>query len=816
MSETNDDKNRSNTHTDSERIDRSVDEETVVRSSDPSFPSSVPQAVQLPEEFGRYRIVRTLGAGGMGSVFLAEDTQLQRLVAVKVPHFTRDGKPGVIERFYREARAMATLNHANLCSVFDVGEIDGLHYLTMAYIEGEDLSEILKDAERANDLNIVELVRKLAAALSQAHEAGVIHRDLKPSNMIIDRRGEPVVMDFGLARREDQGDPQLTREGAIVGTPSYMSPEQVEGDPDTVGPTSDIYSLGVIFYQLLCGKMPFSGNVAVILTKILSAQFDHPSKVRNDIDPALEVICLRAMARQPADRYKSMQELVGALDEYRGGHSIVSQQLRKKRRSAQQALLPGFQHDLIVSYLSADDEPPPGQTDGWVTTLVDNLVWRMRQLGGFDQDLSVWLDHNIKQTPSSEWTNRLGGTAMMLLVVSPGFTSAVNDLYLQRIKDRYPAGGESLFVIERDRIESAVRSDALESIRSVSFWEDDGNGPRVLGHPRVRPELDTSYYAKIDDLSRLIHARMKDIQSESGSSLDVSSGSQIAVAADVFLAESTDDLDSARTELERYLDQFGLGVRPSTWYPRDERDFRQQVSADLEQSVVFVQLLSELAGKRPPQGERTYVQIQWDLAKQAGLPILQWRSSQLDVNAIRDESHRQLADNDEIQAVELEQFKRAVVQSALREKERRTEQPEDDETADGVFVFVNVERDDSALADDLCALLDESGCSYATPIYEGRPDEIRRDLEANLLECDGLIVVYGGIAEQWVREQLRQWRKILFRRDKPLIALAIYEGPPAEKGRLGMRLPKMKTIDCRDGLQEDRVREFIATLLRQE
>ena len=262
------------------RAQQSGQEETVVRSADPSRPDTAPvRAVELPEEFGRYRIIRLLGAGGMGSVFLAEDTQLQRQVALKVPRFTKEGRPAAIERFYREARSMASLNHPNLCSVFDVGEIDGHHYLTMAYIEDQELSEILRDSEQSVSVDAVTILRMLALALGEAHTAGVIHRDLKPSNIMIDRRGEPIVLDFGLARREDQGDPQLTHDGAMVGTPSYMSPEQVEGDPDSVGPTSDVYSLGVIFYHLLCGQSPFAGNIAVVLTKILTSQFESPSSI---------------------------------------------------------------------------------------------------------------------------------------------------------------------------------------------------------------------------------------------------------------------------------------------------------------------------------------------------------------------------------------------------------------------------------------------------------------------------------------------------------------------------------------------------------
>jgi hypothetical protein len=128
------------------------------------------------------------------------------------------------------------------------------------------------------------------------------------------------------------------------------------------------------------------------------------------------------------------------------------------------------------------------------------------------------------------------------------------------------------------------------------------------------------------------------------------------------------------------------------------------------------------------------------------------------------------------------------------------------------FVFVDVDREDMPLVEELCAVLEESGCSYAIPLHQGAPDEVRQDLEANLLECDGLVIVYGGITEQWVREQLRQWRKMIFRREKPLKALGVYEGPPPEKTPLGMRLPGMYVLDCREGLKPEKLREFIKAL----
>ena len=275
-----------------------------------------PKATRFPKEFpapfGRYRILKLLGRGGMGAVYLAQDTQLDRPVALKAPHFDAGDGPQVRERFFREARAAATLRHPNICPLHDVGEIDGTPYLTMAYIEGKPLAEIAA-ARPFTSRQSALLVRKLALALQEAHRRGVIHRDLKPENIMIDRRGEPIIMDFGLARRTRGQDPRLTQRGAVLGTPAYMPPEQVSGDVDATGPASDVYSVGVIFFQLLTGRLPFHGDAMAMLSQVLMDEPPAPSTLRPELEPELEAICLKAMAKKIDDRYASMAELATAL-----------------------------------------------------------------------------------------------------------------------------------------------------------------------------------------------------------------------------------------------------------------------------------------------------------------------------------------------------------------------------------------------------------------------------------------------------------------------------------------------------------------------
>lgn len=276
----------------------------------PGKPTLGPEG--LSGMFGRYEIVRRLGAGGMGEVYLARDTQLDRMVALKTPRLDA-ATDETLDRFMREARTAAKIHHPNICSVFDVGQIDRIYYVTMAFIEGEELGDRIKKS-RLSIEEAVALARKIAVAVGEAHSHGVIHRDLKPANVMIDHRGEPVVMDFGLAREVKQaaGD-QLTRAGSILGSPAYMAPEQLQ-TKGKVGPGMDVYALGVILYEMLAGRRPFSGSFEELAGQVLFADPQPPRELRKEVPPALEQVVLKMLAKEPDERYQTMDEVIAALD----------------------------------------------------------------------------------------------------------------------------------------------------------------------------------------------------------------------------------------------------------------------------------------------------------------------------------------------------------------------------------------------------------------------------------------------------------------------------------------------------------------------
>jgi serine/threonine-protein kinase len=257
---------------------------------------------------GRYRLVRRIGSGGMADVWLAEDTDLGRSVAVKVLHerFAQDRQ--FVERFRREAASAAGLQHPNVVGVFDRGEVDGTHYIVMEYVEGSPVQELIGRGLTVQQA--VEVARQILAAARFAHEHGIVHRDIKPHNVIVDPAGRVRVLDFGIARA---GVSEITQTGSVMGTAHYLSPEQAQGLEVT--PSSDIYSTGVVLYEMLTGRVPFEGDSAVaVALKQVSEQPAAPSRLNPAVPPALDAVVLRALAKDPANRFGTAFEFSAALD----------------------------------------------------------------------------------------------------------------------------------------------------------------------------------------------------------------------------------------------------------------------------------------------------------------------------------------------------------------------------------------------------------------------------------------------------------------------------------------------------------------------
>jgi serine/threonine-protein kinase len=318
---------------------------------------------------GRYRVEQELGRGGMAKVYRGQDTVLGRTVAIKIlaPHFADD--QDFVHRFRREAQAAARISNQNLVSVFDTGSDDGVHFIVMEYVEGRTLADLIAGGGRILPDRAIEIAIDVCRALEAAHAQGVIHRDIKPGNIMLDEKGHVKVTDFGIARVTSTAE-TIAQTAAVLGTASYLSPEQAQGQP--VDGRSDLYSLGCVLFETVTGRPPFLGDSPVaVASKHVLEQPTPPSRLNPDVSPDLDAVILRALAKNPANRYQTAEEFREDLERVRRGQPVNATPLLPAgttqvidRPASRTAVLPP----------TAQHESEPERSSWWVPVLVTLFI----------------------------------------------------------------------------------------------------------------------------------------------------------------------------------------------------------------------------------------------------------------------------------------------------------------------------------------------------------------------------------------------------------------------------------------------------------
>jgi eukaryotic-like serine/threonine-protein kinase len=317
---------------------------------------------------GRYRVEARIGSGGMGEVYRGVDTVLDRTVAIKIllPQFARD--VSFVDRFRREAQAAARLNHPNLVGIYDSGADGETQFIVMEFIQGRTLEDFMSSGGRFTAVHAVEVAEKICDALAYAHVAGVIHRDIKPANVMVTRKGEVKVMDFGIARivAGPQTAPQTS---AVLGTAAYISPEQAQGQP--VDGRSDIYSLGAVLYEMLTGKPPFTGDSSVAVAyKQVNESPVLPSVANREVSPLLDAVLMRALAKNPANRYQTADEFRADLERARLGQDVLATPLMPVGGDATQVI----NRPQATAVLPPQESPPGSGRKVWLGVLIGIIV----------------------------------------------------------------------------------------------------------------------------------------------------------------------------------------------------------------------------------------------------------------------------------------------------------------------------------------------------------------------------------------------------------------------------------------------------------
>jgi hypothetical protein len=460
---------------------------------------------------------------------------------------------------------------------------------------------------------------------------------------------------------------------------------------------------------------------------------------------------------------------------------------------AMSAFVPGFAHDVFVSYVHVDNRKFDRDV-GWVETFVENLREALRQNLKRGQP-DIWRDPRLSS--NEPWSDGIQAAvthaATLLVILSESYLTSEPCQQELALFLQAAIGGATgrIFLVRVDALDHNRWPEAFHGLLGQRFFEQANNDApaHTLGTPLANDPEKRLYFQRLDDLSRELATKLLEMKQAAEISA-ASPGTQPASEAQppnnspvVFLAEATPDLDDLRDNIRRYLSQANIRVLPETYYDRTPNAFRTATEADLDHSLVFVQLLGLHVWPKTPDLPKGYEGLQLDVAEEKGIPILRWHAPELNVASVRDQT---LLARAEVMVMPFEEFKREIVNQVSK---RQAEQKLSAIAGNGAYVLVNVNSRDEQVAQTLLQVLDQQDVRYDTA---DENDNIEFMVEQ--YDCHGLIVVYGQCEQQWAKQQVRTCRLLLLKKKQRAPVCAVYLGPPDEKPSLGIRLPNVTHV----------------------
>jgi serine/threonine protein kinase len=766
---------------------------------------------------GHYCITAKLGAGGMGEVFLAEDTRLERKAAVKFLPAEFAADPERRQRFLREARAASSLNHPHVCVVYDVGESpDGVPFIAMEFVEGEALDAVVRQGP-LEIARIVEIAAQVADALDAAHARRIVHRDIKPANISLNERGQVKVLDFGLAKRLPQGidqddrtqDFQHTHHDQLVGTPGYMSPEQALGKD--VDHRTDIFSLGVVLYEMTTGTRPFLGaGFAEIVDKIVHQQPTAIARLNYNVPADLERITLKCLQKLPDRRYQTARELEqgeSAVELAHLSRSGLTQSLVASRATVATEPLSLDKlksSDVLLSYAAIDDYPLEEGKPGWVSQLHRNLEVRMEQLSGEKVRIARLPEDAFSPSIEAELLQQVPQAKAMISVVSPPF---VNSPMCRREVEQFWLGAEHTggrYVEDKSRLLKVLKTSVTEQqmpkqlidifspLFGFEFFELDPETGRVREFDETfGPVLKQRFFERVYDLaydgcrvlSLLKQVRARDIP---------------AAAPDphrrwIYLATTTSDVADERDRIMRELLERGHVVLPDGPLPMLSRDVETVVRDCLAKCTVAIHLLGQRYGVTPEDSSESIpalqVRLTADRAQGSNLERLIWMpgggesaDERQRTFIVRVQEDPALHDRAEIIEGNLNLLKKDLIRRLAppEDKPKPPAPPKSRGGAPKLYLICDL-KDESAI-EALEDYLFAQGLEVMLPAFDGNDADAAALHQDNLLTCNGVLVYYGAAPKAWVDIKLRELLKATgYGRQSPIAVQAVYIAPPDDR-----------------------------------